>query len=278
MSAAGYALLAVVTAAFLRIIFKHLVSEGLNPYVTLAFEHLTAFFILLVIFGVPSWETCSAVTLVLLFLNCLFWIFASVLDLRAYETLDASSAEIFNTLVLIIGVVWGIGFFNEGLSWSKGLGIAAVIGSIAYAASGNLQLHSRGALLKIASAVLVACACIADKYLSVNIDVRWIALLGYLIPGLIYAGVAGKNLYKLPRILVNNPALCLTPLFGAFSYYWWLLALAGGELTVTVVIGQTVMVFVFVFEFLFLRYRELLFQRCCTCSICLLGGLAACLG
>lgn len=278
MSSIGFAILSVVAIAFVRIIFRHRMTAGGDPYLTLGFDHLAAFLVLLCAFGPPKFDGVSIETVSLILINCVFWVYASALDLRAYKTIDAGTCEVYGTLTLLAVTVAGVTVFGEEVSILKGLGLLLIVLAMAGAGHGKWQVSSSGARLRMVSALLVAVASVVDKLLTGKLDVQLVALSTYLMAGLVYAVLARRKLKELPSVLRQNRALLFTPLLGGLSYYCWLTALAGGNIVPLFVISQLNIAVVFILEVVLLGYRVNLVQRGCVSLVCLVGAVSVCVG
>ena len=278
MSAVGFAIIAVLASACVKIIYRFSMKSGAGVWSTLVYYNLAGGAVLLLFLPAPDLQQIDSTIFLLLLLNGVIWVAAGLLDLYAFKYLSATDSDIFGSVRIVLLALAGVLLFGEGISTLAFIGIITVLGSMFFSKPTDGIQFGRGAFYRIAATSLVAVALIIDKHLATMINVETIAILGFLIPGALFSLIRCQHLKQMTLEIRNSTwAPLLAPLLGALRYYCIVQAFAVGELLTTTMILQSCVFFVFVLELLFLRNWSGIGRRGACSACCAIGATMACL-
>lgn len=278
MSPILLALIAVMATSCIHVILRLSVTSGAKPYATLIFYNLGAFSVLLIYFGIPSLAGLTWSTATLLIAAALLWLLSGIWSMRAYETLDASSGEIFGSAYFIFSVLIGVFIFQEHFSTLTLLGLTLVIAGIAWESSRSKIRFSSGCCYKLASCAATVCAVSLNKYLTGVVPISWIVLSGLLIPGLIYLAMDWRAVAQIVPAIRDARGLLLIPILEGICYVAAIHAYANGSLSTISILFRTGVAFVLVIEVFLLRLQLDLARKITASALCVGGAVIACCG
>ncbi len=279
MSPVLLAFISIAAASPMRVILARVVTDGVNQLVFLAYLYLVAGILLIPILDLSTLYRLDLIASLLLVLNAGLWIFASILEMRSYENLNASSGEIFGTLTFIVTMVAGIGLFGESVSAVKIIGFTAIISGIVLE-TWDGAVSWRGARYRLAAAVLTALGVILNKWLAESgVGHAAIVLSGYFLPGLFYLWMSRRSRASWRTIFTTSPVLvAIVPVLSAISFSTAVAAYKHGMLTVTEAIFQSGIILVIVIEVLVMRMYRRFARRSASVVLCFAGACAVIAG
>ena len=278
MSDEGFALIAVFTSASIKLIYRFSMKSGVDAWSLLIYYNLAAAATLLVFLPIPDISSIESQALYLLLLNGVLWAAAGLLDLRSYQYLSATDSDIYGSVKIVLLTLAGVLFFGEVVSGVAFIGIGAILAAMLLNQPVREWKINRGALYKLSATVVCVRVRIVFKQLTTMLPVETIALLGFFVPGLIFALIRfhqGAELIKAVRSY--GRCLALVPLLGALRYFCVIQAFATGELIVTTMSLQGGGVLLFLYEFLFIKERVGNLTRGACSFGCLFGATLTCL-
>lgn len=277
MSSVGFAFCAMICSAIIKIIYRQTMKSGVCAWTALLFSNFTAAIIITFSFQMPYLGDISRETLLILLANGLLWSIPCVLELGAYKYIDASVGEVYSSLRLIVIALGGVFIFHETFSALQLLGAALIFFAIIFNLKCGKLSFNKGTAYITSATLLIAVALMVDKYLTQIVDAKLILLSGYLVPAFVYLAIGFNKINQVPALLSGRGKLfAFVPLLGIARYYLGLSAFSIGDLTTTVIIGQTCVITVFVLEALFLKVYDNLARKCLSCAICSAGCILLC--
>ena len=277
MSAVGFALTAMGFGAVNKILLRFSMSEKSCPWAVMMISALMGSIFVLSFFDFPYFGDLNSFAVMLLVFNGMLWVAPWILELKAYEHLDASVAEVYGALRLILLIVAGVFLFDEGMSLMQFSGVIIIFGTVIISADKGSFSSNPGVRYSIASTLLMSTGMIIDKYLTQFLPAELLLLSGYCIPALIVSVIGFRRIRSIPAAVVSSRYLLLiVPALGVARYYAFVQAFAVGDVTTTTIIVRAGVVMVFVLEVALLQMREDLWRKGASCLACLIGTILVC--
>lgn len=273
-----FAFAAVICSSLTCILFKHAVKEHTCEWSILILFHAVAIIILTPFVEIKSISLLTSTELLLLLVSSICWVCGDLFGVRALKYMEASVCEAFGTMRLILIALVGVIVFNESFTLTAIVGITLIITGVLAQMRLDASTDMRGVMCMLTNAVFIATALSLDKILIRTVPEETILFYGFLLPTILYASVGYKKLKNIvPTCKEISAYFLLSPLLGLLAYYYLLIALANGSLTLTYTIQETAILFVLLFEILILQARHALVPRVCCCVFCSVGAMAVCL-
>ncbi len=145
------------------------------------------------------------------------WATIMVVAFTTMKLLPVSRREQISQVEVLFVLCFGLLFLKESMTWTKGIGVAFVIGGALVAAMGRSAIYngwkSKGVILTVLVAALYALVAIVDKAALQYFPTGMYTFLEYLLPGLILAfGLTRKKAWHETKHLISHKGW---PLLGA---------------------------------------------------------------
>jgi len=273
MTAFWFALASAFFYALRTVALKASMDRAADAAATSVLFHLLGVLVCALIFPWPHISQVSAVSIMLIISNGILYSAVGYCEIKAYQTLDPSFAEVFGAVGAVLAALAGTLVFSESITWLQGAGLLLVSAAVRCTANFKACRMNRGVLLKLTSVLLCSIAMAVDKQLALTVERSLLMFSGYLLPVVFPLLTRPGIARRIHPIVRRCPAAALlAPLFSVGSYYCFLSALAQGQLSTVFPLLQTAMIFIFAFEILFLGLRENILQKTLACSLCLTGA------
>lgn len=280
MSPILFAMIAICASAPLRIILQRCVATGGHQTTLLAYYFIGPGLLVLPLIDASGLLRISAEIWGLLLLNAVVWVLGGVLEMKAYERLNASSGEIFGTVAFIITVISGVLLFGEPLSTLQLWGFAVIMLGIGVESWRREIGSRRAALFRMLAAVFTGSGVVMNKWLvEQGVPSSVVVFTGFMVPGAIYLGLARKEVTSLGGMFRAAPlAMASIPILAAVAYIAAVAAFQHGALSISEAIFQSVLALIVIIEALILGIRTDLRRRVTAAGLCTAGALLVIVG
>ncbi len=237
-----FAALSALTSGFESVLHRYvLVKEDSISYAFVWHFLISLLFLPLFLIEFKLPLQASAWSLVIA--SSIFWASAALLGFKAYSHIEVSKKSPIGKVKILFAFLLAVIFLHESLTVAKALGIAAIfLGLVVLTykkATGINELKSKGALLTIASAFLISCALLVDKFATAYFSTGTYAFLVYALPAVMFAPFALRRQTELKSIVNNKfSATLAAAVFAAASYYLILNAFKLAEASVVIPIAE----------------------------------------
>lgn len=211
----------------------------------------------------------------LLLLNGLVWLVFTYCTLKAYEDLEASVCQVYDTISIGLVAIAGWVVFYEELALMQYCGITLIGAGIAASTRCPSFSYSRGVIYKLIAVCVVPCAFGLDKYLSSQASSAALLLFSYLVPLVLVTVVRPKSLKEgITVIRQTSSLIMIVPVFSVLRLYFTFAALRFGEMSTTYALLRVSIPLVLVLEWLFLNNRRNVFHKAIACTAAMFGAIA----
>ena len=277
MSVELYALGCVLASAFLKLVHRATMKQGVSRTSVLIFYNVAGGMLLIPAISPPQLLSISSAAWLLLLLASTLWLICDSLNLEALKHLSAADSDIFNTLRIVLLALIGVILFKDSLSASAILGIMIIIGAMLLNVDFSVLEFNKGTALALTATVFAAFAITIDKILLSMIEPALVVFFGFLIPGILLALRRPAEVrHVLPCLRSIGAPLLIAPILGVIRYHCMVHAYSLGQLSSVTMILQATVFLVFLLELVVMKEKSRLHRRCCSSLGCVVGAVLVC--
>lgn len=211
----------------------------------------------------------------LLFLVIFFFGTSNLFYFKSTKETDISLVSLAMTTNPVWTLLGGIAFLGEGLSLTKILGMAAVLGAILFVSRKKGERIARGIVYALIASILVSAAFLLDRVVYVYFSSPWAYQSLSILTALFMATLRPSAVPKIRSVVSLKvlPYALAAPFFINLLGFFALSAYtAGGEVSRVILITRASTILVVLFGALFLGEKESLHKKFLAALI-VVGGV-----